>query len=187
MFCPVALARDTQGKCRLLDRAKQLYQRCLKNDSFDAVLAFVVEQLEVKPERADVVHDLLAFLAERMMALNRDKHAVAEQFLADLNDFHSIDGHALNPKTKLDTFWKLQAAELFAHLRKNAKTLADKGVRLKESDEDKIHSRFLKAQEKIVPLETQIAFTDRLIDQIVYRLYGLTEDEIQIVEGKQSG
>ena len=30
----------------------------------DGVLAFVTEQLAAKPERADVVHDLLAFLAE---------------------------------------------------------------------------------------------------------------------------
>jgi hypothetical protein len=29
----------------------------------------------------------------------------------------------------------------------------------------------------------QIAATDRRIDRLVYDLYGLTEDEIQIVEG----
>ena len=29
----------------------------------------------------------------------------------------------------------------------------------------------------------QIAATDRQIDRLVYDLYGLTEDEIQIVEG----
>jgi len=32
-----------------------------------------------------------------------------------------------------------------------------------------------------VPLEAQIAFTDDLIDQIVYRLYGLTQEEIELV------
>jgi hypothetical protein len=26
--------------------------------------------------------------------------------------------------------------------------------------------------------------TDRLIDQVVYRLYGLTEDEVAVVEGE---
>ena len=29
----------------------------------------------------------------------------------------------------------------------------------------------------------KLQFTDDLIDQIVYRLYGLTEDEIAIAEG----
>ena len=33
-------------------------------------------------------------------------------------------------------------------------------------------------------LQRQIEFTDRQIDQLVYELYGLTEDEIKIVEGK---
>ncbi len=36
-------------------------------------------------------------------------------------------------------------------------------------------------QERTV-LERQIAATDRQIDQLVYQLYGLTDDEIQIVE-----
>ena len=31
------------------------------------------------------------------------------------------------------------------------------------------------AKETLLPLETQIAFTDQLIDQIVYRLYGLAD------------
>jgi hypothetical protein len=33
-------------------------------------------------------------------------------------------------------------------------------------------------------LQRQIDVTDRQIDQLVYELYGLTEDEIKIVEGK---
>ena len=33
------------------------------------------------------------------------------------------------------------------------------------------------------PLKNQLKATDELIDQIVYRLYGLTEEEITIVEG----
>jgi hypothetical protein len=32
-------------------------------------------------------------------------------------------------------------------------------------------------------LQTQIAATDRQIDRLVYDLYGLTEEEIKIVEG----
>ena len=34
----------------------------------------------------------------------------------------------------------------------------------------------------ILLLESQITFTDRLIDEIVYRLYGLTLEEIKLVE-----
>ncbi|MDP2765961.1 MAG: hypothetical protein Q8O41_00690 [Candidatus Methanoperedens sp.] len=40
---------------------------------------------------------------------------------------------------------------------------------------------------KLAPLLKRIEATDGLIDQIVYRLYGLTEDEIKIVEESISG
>lgn len=33
-------------------------------------------------------------------------------------------------------------------------------------------------------LSAQIAATDKQIDQMVYQLYGLTEDEIKVVEGE---
>ena len=165
----------------LLTEAKQLYHRSVEARNSESVLAIVAEQRAAKPERADVVQDLLALLAERMTALKRDKRAAAKQFLTDLKDFHGIDARALNPKTKLDQFWKLEAADVFAHLKKNAKTLATQNVRLTDTDEEKIRARFQRAQEKLVPLETQIAFTDDLIDGIVYRLYGLTQEEIQLV------
>ena len=35
------------------------------------------------------------------------------------------------------------------------------------------------------PIKAQLARTDALIDQVVYRLYGLSEDEVAIVEGKR--
>lgn len=36
----------------------------------------------------------------------------------------------------------------------------------------------------LTPLKARIKATDNLIDEIVYKLYGLTEEEIKIVEGK---
>jgi hypothetical protein len=38
---------------------------------------------------------------------------------------------------------------------------------------------------KSLVLEARIAATDRLIDEVVYRLYGLTEEEIAVVEGSE--
>ena len=37
--------------------------------------------------------------------------------------------------------------------------------------------------EKLAPLLALIGEVDRLIDSIVYRLYGLTAEEVAIVEG----
>ena len=37
--------------------------------------------------------------------------------------------------------------------------------------------------DKLGPLREKIDQTDRLIDKVVYELYGLTEEEIKIVDG----
>ena len=164
-----------------LAKGKQLCEKSLAGGDAPNTLDFVEAELEAR--RTDVMHDLLAFLAERMIAMNRQKRTTAKQFLTDLKDFHGIDARALNPKTKLDEFWKLELAELFAHLQKNVRRLEDQKVRLSREVEDKIRSRFLSAKEALLPLEGQIALTDQLIDRVVYRLYGLTPEEIKIVEG----
>lgn len=177
----ISFTTPATKRAALLAKAEPLYER----GEAESLLAFVGDQMRAKPELLDVVHDLLAFLAGRMMHLNLRQRTAACQFLTDLRDFHGIDGRALTPKTKLDEFWKLETAELFAHLGKNRKALAAAKLDLNEAAENKIRSRFEQARAAILPLESQIAFTDELIDQIVYRLYGLTEDEILVV--KQGG
>ncbi|MEI7900988.1 MAG: TaqI-like C-terminal specificity domain-containing protein, partial [bacterium] len=177
----IAFTTPDAERKRCAKKALQTYDRGLENGDACPILAFAEEHLEAS--RADVIHDLLAFLAERMTAMNTEKHAAAKGFLTDLKDFRGVDAHSLTPKTRLDAFWKLEAGDVFAHLNANRKALAARGTRLNASDEESIRARFQKAKAAIVPLETQIAFTDRLIDQIVYRLYSLTPEEIGIVEG----
>src|ERR1035441_6008547 len=61
----------------------------------ETVMGLVTEQLAATPERADVLHDLLAFLVEQMSVLIRNKRATSTKFLPDLRDFYNIDAHAL--------------------------------------------------------------------------------------------
>ena len=46
-----------------------------------------------------------------------------------------------------------------------------------------LKDEFQKSIDKLGPLREKIYQTDRLIDKVVYELYGLTEEEIRIVEG----
>ena len=55
------------------------------------------------------------------------------------------------------------------------------------STRDAIADEFSAAVNMLGPLKTRIAMTDKLIDQIVYKLYRLTDDEIAIVQGGNSG
>ena len=46
-----------------------------------------------------------------------------------------------------------------------------------------VENQFTKSMLILEPLKARIFKTDELIDEIVYRLYGLTEEEIKIVKG----
>ncbi len=39
--------------------------------------------------------------------------------------------------------------------------------------------------QRVLPIKERLQKTDALIDQVVYRLYGLTEEEIGVVEGEK--
>jgi hypothetical protein len=54
----------------------------------------------------------------------------------------------------------------------------------KNEPAQKIRAAWETSMDTLRPLLAHIAATDRLIDLIVHRLYGLTEEEIAIVEGK---
>jgi hypothetical protein len=48
----------------------------------------------------------------------------------------------------------------------------------------RLRAKYEQSVETLKPLKAQLAWTDGVIDQIVYRLYGLTAEEINVVEGK---
>ena len=47
-----------------------------------------------------------------------------------------------------------------------------------------VEREYEKSIEVLLPIKDRLAKTDWLIDQIVYKLYGLTEEEIAIVDGR---
>ena len=69
-----------------------------------------------------------------------------------------------------------------AVLKKNGKKLAVDPARREPGEA--LRAEFEESLGKLVPMRERIRQTDELIDAIVYRLYGLTEEEIRIVEGR---
>jgi len=65
-----------------LEKAKTLYSTCLEKHDQQCVLGFVEHHLAREPEESDVVHDLLAYLAEEMIRLNKQKRAAQREFLS---------------------------------------------------------------------------------------------------------
>ncbi len=181
-----------------LDKTKNLYEYCLSKDDQACVLGFVDHHLSKEPEESDVVHDLLAFLAEEMIRLNKEKRAAQKEFLdwlvATLRILPDKDGRqgidVLTGKAKLADYTgeyqknepPLTTDELLEILRKNKNHL---GISLSDASlVDRIKKTYEESLQSVLPLKERLARTDRLIDQVVYRLYGLTEEEIKVVEGK---
>ncbi len=146
-------------------------------------------------EQSDVVHDLLAFLAEQMIELNRQKQEKMRAFLkwlkAELEvqvDKKGLTGiEALTGKTKLKNYLgdyqkgeeALPFDELWEILRKNKRHITKN---LSPALMQAVEQAYNESLFALLPVKERLRLTDGLIDQIVYRLYGLTEEEIQTVE-----
>jgi hypothetical protein len=50
--------------------------------------------------------------------------------------------------------------------------------------QEALEREFGKSVQELGPLKARLQATDDLIDEIVYRLYGLTDEEIALVEGE---
>ncbi|MDQ6660418.1 MAG: restriction endonuclease, partial [Chloroflexota bacterium] len=186
-----------EERARLLEKAKNLYTHCITKDEPNCMMGFVEHHLSKEPEESDVVHDLLAFLAEEMIRLNREKRAIMREFLDWLIEVLRIlpdkDGRkgieVLTGKGKLANYAgdyqkgepPLEFGELVDILQKNKGRL---GVKLSnEGFVEQLRVRYEERLGWVLPLKAQLEKTDRLIDLVVYRLYGLTEEEIGVVEG----
>ena len=175
-FTTPAEERDRQ-----LEKAKTLYQFCLNKGSVDCVLGFVKHHLTADPERADLVHDLLAFLAEQMVEMNKEKGEEIRGFLHWLKREIGIEVDALKNKTAIQSYFDLSFEKLLEILKRNRRSIAaDPSSR---SFQESLNREFTASLAKLNPLLTRIQGTDTLIDQVVYQLYGLTDEEISVVEG----
>ena len=134
-------------------------------------------------ERSDVVHDLLAYLAEQMLEMNKAKQQEIRGFLGWLEGYLGAKVEDLSLKTKVQGYYEHDYESLLAVLKKNRKKLAIDPDRREPGET--LQAEFEGSMKKLLPLLERIRQTDELIDAVVCRLYGLTEEEIGIVEGRE--
>jgi type I restriction-modification system DNA methylase subunit len=107
-----------------------------------------------------------------MLLLIKNLQEVSEKFQRTLQrEFEQID----KLSKKLESWYDLSYADFLKELKK-------KKVELSLSQKAEWEDYFLAEQQKAIALKTKIDTTDKEIDQMVYELYGLTEEEIEIVE-----
>jgi hypothetical protein len=158
--------------------------------------------LSAEPEQADVVQDLLAHLAERMMAMHEEKQERIGAFWLDLegvSDADTFEDVREHGKWEL-SLWKAEVCRAFVdaesrstrHLNESlawnegcftafVKTLAGRVANL-----SKVIGVYRDHHPAHRQLVQRIAATDRLIDLMVYRLYGLTAEEVAVAEGRST-
>lgn len=150
-------------------------------------------------EESDVVHDILAYLAEKMIEYNKEKQREIKGFLEWLEsqlkikpDKSGKEGvEALTGKSKLKNYpgdyqkgeKHLSFDEFWEILEKNKNKIS---ANLKSRElYQTIKEEYQKSLSRLLPLKQKLARTDHLIDRIIYKLYDLTDEEIKIVEGEE--
>jgi Eco57I restriction-modification methylase len=147
--------------------------------------------------RLDVLHIVLAYLAEEMIELNKRKHVEVKRFLRRLEGELNIQPsnrseagiEVLTGKSLLKSYAgdykkgekNVPFEELWKILLRNANRVLR---RLDGTCERKLRQEYKNSLAVLLPIKQKLTATDWLINRLVYRIYGLTEEEISIVERK---
>ncbi len=123
------------------------------------------------PKINDEVKSKLEELINLIIGLNKSMLSIKSILLLLLEQHYSI----LKFSNKLQKWNELEFREFVGELQK-AK------IKLTFSEEAELLQYFNEQKQKAQTLKSEIDKTDREIDRMVYELYGLTEEEIKIVE-----
>ena len=114
----------------------------------------------------------LDFLASTMLTLHSQLQQKRSRFLRRMQE--NFEGVKITGT--METFDTLQFADFVKELKKQK-------IKLTLPQQDEWEDYFGQYKTECNSLSEQIAETDKKIDGLVYELYGLTEEEIKVVEG----
>lgn len=113
----------------------------------------------------------LCLLVDKMLSLNHDLQAKRARFIRRLQD----NMPDIKIKGTLETFDTLDFAGFVSELKKQK-------IKLSLAQQDEWEEYFGQYKTDCEELKSSIATTDAEINNRVYALYGLTDDEIQLIE-----
>ena len=148
-------------KYRYLDLEKELFQKILIANCKE----FPIPNISIEAQQPFIV------LADKMLSLNSDLQQKRSRFLRRLqNNFEGV-----KITGALESFDAMEFAEFLKELKKQKITLS-------LSQQDEWEEYFNQYKTDCNNLSAEIAATDNAIDFKVYKLYGLTYDEVQVVD-----
>ncbi len=134
-----------------------------------------VSKLPIKEIHSDSQNKFV-LKAELMLLLNNNFNEFSQKFINYFSKKYKIE----KLTGKLDRWYDLETSDFTLELSKAIKFAM--GTPLTKKDEFEWMELFEENKKKALDLKTQIDQTDKELDYMVYELYGLTEEEIQIVE-----
>ncbi len=172
------------------DRRQHCLEKLIKSYQEKQEILKEIEE-HIRREETDIVHDILAYLAEQMIEINREKQKEIKSFLRYLERIIGSAIDNLTNKSKIQNYLgdyqksepHLSLDQLWEILKKNKKKIS---VNLLDRQiQETLEKEYQTSLDKLLPLKQQLSATDELIDLIVYKLYGLSEEEIKIIEGRE--
>jgi transcriptional/translational regulatory protein YebC/TACO1 len=145
---------------------KYLYEQRMENGDDTCVTEFVERHLSAKPERSDVVHDLLAFLAEQIIEMNKEEQKEIKDFLTWLEGYLGAKIDDLTNKTSFKSYYVHSWKDFLGVLEQNQRKIQKVDV-TSRNPREKIKKEFEDSLSKLNPLLDRIEATDDLINQIV--------------------
>ena len=110
-------------------------------------------------------------LADKMLTLNAELQQKVSRFLRRITETYQLE----KTTAALETFYTLSFSDF-------VKELGKQKVKLTLVQKDELEDYFNAYQAECQSLKTAIATTDHEIDRMVYALYGLTDEEIAVIE-----
>lgn len=127
-----------------------------------------------KPESLEI--DKLEFYADLMLDIKRQHQLISNNFIKYFKSQYKLQ----KLSKKLQKWYNLDFLEFILEINKSIKKV--KGDELDEKAQFRLMSLFEEQQLEAISLSDKIDRTDKEINQMVYDLYALTEEEIKIVE-----
>jgi hypothetical protein len=178
----ISFTTPANHRSSYLKELMEMYSSFIQNDDPQPILSCIDIRIDAKPEESDVIHDFLAFLAEQVVNLNKVKNIEIKAFLSFIETEISASIDSLDNKTLLQEYYSNEFPQIVEVLVKNKNKIKAGYNPKNRANHDNLKDWYDSSIVKLKPLKVKIEATDTLIDQIVYKLYGLTKEEIQIIE-----
>ena len=139
-------------------------------DLFPKIKGYQLKELPIKKISLEAQQPFIE-KADKMLFLNKNLQELSQKFQRLLTRKFELE----KLTTKLQDWYLLEFSEFVKELKKSK-------IKLSLKEEIEWEEIFLEKKEEAEKVKNEIEMTDKEIDGMVYELYGLSEEEVRVVE-----